>query len=85
MYTTKINQRGQITIPKELREKFNLKPGTEVLFDEVEGHLVIERGAVVPEWFARMGKQVAEGISDVHESRYKDFDTIDDLLDDLNA
>jgi len=85
MHSTKMNQRGQITIPKELREKYNLKPGSEVMFDEVEGRLIIEKGAVVPEWFAKMGQSITEGWSDIQNKRYEDFDSIDEMLDNLNA
>lgn len=85
MYSTKVNQRGQITIPKKLREKYNLQPGSEVLFDEVDGHLVLEKGTVVPEWFAKMGPQLVEGLSDIRDKHYKDCDSIQEMVDDLNS
>lgn len=85
MYAIKINQHGQITIPKQLREKYNLQPGSLVMFDEVEGHLVLEKGTVVPEWFAKMGPQIAEGLSDIRGKHYKNCDSIEELLDDLNV
>jgi AbrB family looped-hinge helix DNA binding protein len=31
--TTKIDDRGRVLIPKELRERLGLEPGTEVLID----------------------------------------------------
>ena len=42
--TSKIGTRGQVTIPKEAREKFNLKPGNIVLFIEKDGRLMIVKG-----------------------------------------
>ncbi|MBS1272110.1 MAG: hypothetical protein MAGBODY4_01248 [Candidatus Marinimicrobia bacterium] len=85
MHTTKINNRGQITIPKELREKYNLEPGSEVIFEETSGGIVIEKGAVVPEWFAKMGASLKKSFDDLQKGRYEDFSSIEDLIDDLNA
>ena len=39
----KIGKRGQVTIPKELRERFGIEGGDDVLIHEEAGKLVIER------------------------------------------
>ena len=39
----KITAKGQVTIPKELREKFGLRPGTEVDFIPEEDGIKIVR------------------------------------------
>ena len=39
----KISERGQITIPKEMRERFGLTPFTEVEFQIVKGELVLRK------------------------------------------
>ena len=39
----KIGERGQVTIPKELRERFGIKGGDDVVIHEEEGKLIIER------------------------------------------
>ena len=39
----KIGKRGQVTIPKELRERFGIKAGDDVVIYEEAGKLVIER------------------------------------------
>lgn len=39
--THRIGQKGQVVIPKELREQFGMKPGTEVDFVEVDGAVQI--------------------------------------------
>ena len=36
----KVAERGQITIPKPLRERLGIKPGTVLDFDESEGRLI---------------------------------------------
>ena len=39
----KVGERGQVTIPKDLREQFGITGGDEVVFSEEDGKLVIER------------------------------------------
>lgn len=39
----KIGERGQVTIPKELRERFGIEGGDDVVIHEEGGKLVIER------------------------------------------
>lgn len=40
----KVGERGQVTIPKAIREKFRLRPATEVEFEVVRGALCCGRG-----------------------------------------
>ncbi len=39
----KVGKRGQVTIPKELRERFGITGGDDVVIHEEAGKLVIER------------------------------------------
>ena len=39
----KISERGQITIPKDMRERFGLTPFSEVEFKIVKGELVLRK------------------------------------------
>ena len=39
----KVSEKGQVTIPKEYREVFGLKPGDEVEFGVEDGNLVVKR------------------------------------------
>ena len=39
----KVGKRGQVTIPKKLRERFGIKGGDDVVIHEESGKLVIER------------------------------------------
>jgi len=39
----KIGKRGQVTIPKKLRERFGIKGGDDVVIHEEAGKLVIEQ------------------------------------------
>lgn len=38
-----VGERGQVTIPKELRDRFGIEGGDEVIVREADGKLVIER------------------------------------------
>ena len=39
----KIGERGQVTIPKEIREQFGLEPETEVEFRVVRGTILLKK------------------------------------------
>lgn len=39
----KIGERGQVTIPKDIREKFGLGPDTEVEFQVVKGSILLKK------------------------------------------
>jgi AbrB family looped-hinge helix DNA binding protein len=39
----KVGERGQVTIPKEIRERFGLGPETEVEFNVVHGSIVLKK------------------------------------------
>ncbi|MER2534197.1 MAG: AbrB/MazE/SpoVT family DNA-binding domain-containing protein [Rhizobiaceae bacterium] len=41
--STKITVKGQVTVPKAVRELLGLEPGSEVKFRYVNGNVVIER------------------------------------------
>jgi AbrB family looped-hinge helix DNA binding protein len=39
----RIGERGQVTIPKEIREQFGLRPQTEVEFRVIGGSIVLKK------------------------------------------
>ncbi len=39
--TIVVNTKGMITIPSKIREKYNLRPGSEVTIIEIDGNLTI--------------------------------------------
>jgi AbrB family looped-hinge helix DNA binding protein len=41
----KIGERGQVTIPKQIRDQFALKPDTEVEFSVIHGSIVLKKAA----------------------------------------
>jgi len=46
MQTAKVTSKGQITIPKNVREKLGLKTGTGVAFEEKEGVFYIRKSVI---------------------------------------
>jgi AbrB family looped-hinge helix DNA binding protein len=43
MAASRVNTKGQVTIPKALRERFGFRPGDEIEFIEVEGGLRVQK------------------------------------------
>ena len=42
--SAKVTSRGQVVIPKEVREKFKINQGDFVLFHDDDGKLTIKKG-----------------------------------------
>lgn len=40
---TRVTEKGQVTIPKEIREQLGIQPGDEIEFDETEEGYVIRK------------------------------------------
>jgi AbrB family looped-hinge helix DNA binding protein len=51
----KVGERGQVTIPKDIREKFGIRPNAEVEFKVVNGSIVLRKAAA-----SRNGAAVAK-------------------------
>ncbi|WP_336022307.1 AbrB/MazE/SpoVT family DNA-binding domain-containing protein [Halobellus salinisoli] len=54
--STRVTEKGQATIPKELREKYGLKPGDQVVWMDTDEGIVVKkrtrtggRGMLLPE------------------------------------
>ena len=54
--STRVTEKGQATIPKELRKKYNLEPGDEVVWVDTDEGIVVKkrtrsggRGMLVPD------------------------------------
>jgi AbrB family looped-hinge helix DNA binding protein len=59
----KIGERGQVTIPKDLREQFGFKPETEVEFQVVDNSVVLRkkpRKLALSRWKGRCKKSFEE-------------------------
>ena len=48
-YPTRVSFKGQVTIPKKLRNKLGIAPGDFVLFEEKEGEVVLKKARLSAE------------------------------------
>lgn len=80
--TTVVTEKGQATIPKELREKYDLRAGDEVVWMETDEGIVVKkrtrtggRGMLVPDDIPdEKRREVAEGLSErVRERRERNY------------
>jgi AbrB family looped-hinge helix DNA binding protein len=59
--TAKVGDRGQIVIPKEARELFNIKPGdTLLILGDEEAGLIVTRPEVLSDLANKILKEVRE-------------------------
>jgi antitoxin PrlF len=58
----KVGERGQVTIPKSLRDRMGIRPGMEVEFQEEPGRLVLQKADVL-ERIRRLGGRMELGMS----------------------
>ena len=67
----KVGERGQVTIPKPIRERFGIGPETEVEFRVVEGAIVLQKEPTnlnFRKWKGRCRKSLLDlGYSSVDE------------------
>ncbi|MBD1371903.1 AbrB/MazE/SpoVT family DNA-binding domain-containing protein [Hazenella sp. IB182357] len=48
MDTYRVTTKGQVTIPKHVRERLNIGEGDQVTFVEQEGQFIIQKVSIVP-------------------------------------
>lgn len=61
---SRVGERGQVTIPKELRESLGIRPGQVVEFSEERGRLVIRKAMSVDPVEAVYGILELDGSTD---------------------
>ncbi len=74
----KIGERGQVTIPKKLRERFGLGPRTEVEFAVQSDKLVLRKTAKR----LRLDKWIGKGKGSLEKMGYK---TADEFIRDIRG
>jgi AbrB family looped-hinge helix DNA binding protein len=61
--TYKMGAKGQVVVPKELRDRHGLKPGDEIVFDDADGDIRIRRAGTKAEIIERLrGSLAGSGI-----------------------
>jgi antitoxin PrlF len=56
MITAKVTSKGQVTIPKKVRERLGVQPGEEVGFEEKDGTVYIKKAATKSPFDRWVGK-----------------------------
>lgn len=83
--TTRLTEKGQTTIPKELREKYDLDPGDEVVWLDTGDGIVVKkrtrtegRGLLVPDDASDAEREaVAEELAErVRERRDRNYEEV---------
>lgn len=75
----KIGERGQVTLPKDLREQLGFIPDSEVYFSEENGKIVLEKkGESFSEWaenlsgkFGKLDKSIKKYREDQMRQRFE--------------
>jgi AbrB family looped-hinge helix DNA binding protein len=74
----KIGERGQVTVPKEIRERFGLNPHTEVEFEVVHGSIVLKKAPKklgIRKWKGRCANSFSE----------LGYSSVDKFIDDVRG
>lgn len=72
---SRVTEKGQVTIPKEIREKLGIQPGDEVTFEETEAGYVVRKEVEksrFEKWrgIAETDKSVEERMEELRGRRY---------------
>ena len=78
--SVRVQSKGQVTIPKEIREKLNVQPGDLVVFVETEDGVMVKPAAVVTNESLR--EEVTAIVHSIRE-RFSEYseEEIDGLVD----
>ena len=73
----KVGERGQVTIPKQIRERFGIGPRTEVEFEVMEGSIMLKKKA-------KMNLEKWRGYC---KKRFEELGnpTVDELIEDMRG
>ncbi|SDK79203.1 AbrB/MazE/SpoVT family DNA-binding domain-containing protein [Natronorubrum texcoconense] len=82
--STRVTEKGQATIPKELREKYDLDPGDEVVWVDTDDGIVVKkrtrtdaRGLLVPDETPKekreaIGEELTQRVRDRRDRNYEE-------------
>ena len=90
MTLTRVKKNFQITLPNQIRRKFNISVGDYIKINEEERKIAIKPVKIIEldqEYFYTKEWQEKEAQADrnLAEGRYKEFDNVEDLIKDLNS
>jgi len=80
MVSVRVQAKGQVTIPKEIRDKLNVQPGDLVVFVETDEGVMVKPASVMTDEHLR--EEIAAVLRSIRE-RFADYsaEEIDALVD----
>ena len=88
-HRTRLREKGQVTLPKELRADLNLNVGDDLVISiNDQGELVIEKVITIPSdqawfWTERWQKMEREAQADIEAGRVKSYADVDQAIEAL--
>jgi AbrB family looped-hinge helix DNA binding protein len=70
----KVDSKGRIVLPKELRDRLGLDPGTEIDVREEDGRAVVEPEESAEELIADLERRIADAASRREQRSYDELD-----------
>jgi len=85
---TKIRDNSQITIPKNIMDKLDLKRGDTISIELRDDEIVLKPVVIIDKsqtwfWSKKWQKEESEAEEDIKTGRIKTFNNTDDLMKDL--
>lgn len=71
---TRVDSKGRIVLPKEVRERLGITPGTEVTVREEEGKAVVEPEDEAEKIVADLEARIADAATSRDRTPYADLD-----------
>ena len=90
-YKTRMRAKGQITLPKMVRENLDVQEGDDLIFFEnEEGQLVVEAVQIIPPdqawfWTERWQKMERAAQNEIDAGREQEFESAQDAVKALNS
>jgi antitoxin PrlF len=88
-YKTRLRNKGQITVPPEVRAALGAEEGDDILFSEDEdGRIVITRAQIIPPdqawfWSARWQRLEKAAQADLDSGNVLEYETVHDAINAL--
>jgi antitoxin PrlF len=85
-YKTRLRNKGQITVPSEVRDALGANEGDDLLFSKDEtGRIVITRAQIIPPdqtwfWSARWQRMEKAAQADLESGNVLEFDNVHEAL-----
>ncbi len=89
MKAATVSQKGQIAIPKEIREKLRIKSGDKLVFKIIKGKITLEPTITIPRsqawfWTDEVQQKIKKVEKNYQAGNFTQYDDLNDLNKDLS-